>query len=196
MRRFLGIVIPMLSILCAGSAYAIDASAVPEAKRTKLGLYLTPEEAWDIIQNEPDKVLFLDVRTRAEATYVGMPTAADALVPFVEHDPFWSWDDKRQTYKVEPMQDFVPEADRRLAEKGLAKDDKVLVMCRSGTRSAMAADRLAQAGYTQVYNVIEGFEGDTQKAGEAQGERTVNGWKNAGLPWSYKLDKNKVYLQE
>jgi len=178
------------------TSHAIDESQVPENKRTELGLYLTPEEAWDMLSEAPDQVLFLDVRTRAEAAIVGMPTAADGLVPFTEYDPFWRWDDERENYKMEPLQEFVPEAERRLNEKGLSKQDKVIVMCRTGGRSAKAADRLAKAGYTNVYSIIEGFEGDVSEAKEDNGRRTVNGWKNAGLPWSYELDKEKVYLPE
>ena len=181
--------------LAAPQAMAIDASQVPENKQTELGLYLLPEEAWDMLQADAEKILFLDVRTRAEVSYVGMPTPADALVPFVEHDPFWAWDDKRNAFRLEPVQEFVDEALRRLEEKGLDKNDKVFVMCRSGTRSAMAANRLAKAGFTQVYNLVEGFEGDTSKAAVDKGQRTVNGWKNAGLPWSYELDKTRMFFQ-
>jgi len=178
------------------ATHAIDESNVPEHKRTELGLYLTPEEAWNMISEAPDQVLFLDVRTRAEAAIVGMPTPADGLVPFTEYDAFWRWDDERENYKMAPLQDFVPEAERRLHEKGLGKEDAVIVMCRTGGRSAKAADRLAKAGYTNVYSIIEGFEGDVSEAEEDKGRRTVNGWKNAGLPWSYELDKEKVYLPE
>ncbi|MFV1965986.1 MAG: hypothetical protein ACC628_11215 [Pirellulaceae bacterium] len=35
--------------------------------------------------------------------------------------------------------------------------DTVLVMCRSGVRSAMAVDRLAGEGLEKVYNIIDGF---------------------------------------
>lgn len=60
----------------------------------------------------------------------------------------------------------------------------------------MAAKRLKEDGYTKVYNLVEGFEGDTSKAGASKGQRVVNGWKNAGLPWTYKLDKNKMYIEQ
>ena len=64
--------------------------------------------------------LFLDVRTRAEAMYVGMPTMADGLVPYVEHQELMTdWDARRGIYQLEPLQDFVPEVNRRLAQKAL-----------------------------------------------------------------------------
>jgi hypothetical protein len=47
-----------------------------------------------------------------------------------------------------------------------------------------------------VYTVIDGFEGDVGKDGPQAGQRVVNGWKNDGLPWTYKLDKDKLYLPQ
>ena len=82
----------------------------------------------------------------------------------------------------------------RLKAKGLTKADRVILICRSGDRSARAADLLANAGYTQVYSITDGFEGDAAKDGPQAGQRIVNGWKNAGLPWTYKLEKQKMYF--
>lgn len=42
--------------------------------------------------------------------------------------------------------------------------------------------------------MIEGFEGNTAKDGPNKGQRTVNGWKNSALPWTYELDKDEIYL--
>lgn len=196
MNRIHSFLAAMLLSLAAPMAAAADSPDVPEEKQTRHGLYLSPRQAWDMIQESPDKVLFIDVRTRAEAMYVGVPEGMDGLVPYVEHDPFWSWDDKRHTYKLEPAQGFVPEVNRRLEDKKLTKDTPVIVICRSGTRSALAADRLAQDGYTKVYTVVEGFEGDTSKSGPDKGRRTVNGWKNAELPWSHALQKDKMPIEE
>ncbi|WP_412480890.1 rhodanese-like domain-containing protein [Azonexus sp. IMCC34839] len=170
-------------------------SKLPEVKQSKLGLYLTPQQAYDMKKANPKGVAFFDVRTRAEAMYVGWPSDADALVPFVEHPEIMSdWDDKRAMYKLEPNQDFLPELERRLQEKGLGKDASIILICRSGDRSSKAADRLMGAGYAKVYSVAEGVEGDTAKDGAKAGQRVVNGWKNAGLPWTYKLDKAKMYF--
>jgi rhodanese-related sulfurtransferase len=168
---------------------------LPEIKVTKLGLYLTPQQAYDMKKRDVKGVALFDIRTRAEAMYVGMATDVDALVPYVEHPEIMSdWDEKRTMYKLEPNQDFVPEIDRRLKELGLAKDAPVILLCRSGDRSSKAADRLQAAGYTRVYSVTEGFEGDRASEGPKKGQRVVNGWKNSDLPWSYKLDKAKMYF--
>jgi hypothetical protein len=60
------------------------------------------------------------------------------------------------------------------------------LICRSGDRSAAASHLLAEAGFKNVYSVVDGFEGDLATDGPKAGQRAVNGWKNAGLPWSYK----------
>jgi rhodanese-related sulfurtransferase len=170
-------------------------SALPEIKVTKFAMYLTPKQAYDMKTADPKAVALFDVRTRAEAMYVGMASTVDALVPFVEHQEIMSdWDERRTMYKLDPNQDFVPEIERRMAELGLAKDAPVILLCRSGDRSSKAADRLQAAGYTKVYSVPEGFEGDRASDGPKKGQRVINGWKNADLPWSYRLEKSKMYF--
>lgn len=193
-RRWLGLAAVAAAIgMLPGARAAVDATAVPEAKRTQAGRYLTAAEVPGFLQAQGGaaRILFLDVRTRAEAIYVGMATGVDALVPFVEHQELMTdWDVQRNSYRLEPLQDFVPEVRRRLAQKGLTKADVVVLICRSGDRSARAANRLADDGFAQVWSVIDGFEGDMGK----DGRRTVNGWKNAGLPWSYKLERERMYF--
>lgn len=184
-----------LSIAADWTPGARDWDKLPAIKVTKLGLYLTPQEAFDMKLKDPKGVALFDIRTRAEAMYVGMPGTVDALIPYVEHQEIMSdWDEKRTMYKLEPNQDFVSEIERRLKDLGLSKNAPVILICRSGDRSSKAADRLQEAGYTKVYSVAEGFEGDMAKEGPKAGQRAVNGWKNANLPWSYKLDKAKMYF--
>jgi rhodanese-related sulfurtransferase len=184
-----------LSFVCTATiALAFDAAQVPEAKQTKANLYLDAAEAYALKQQLGDKAYLVDVRTRYEVAYVGMATVADANIPYTEHPDDAPWDDKNGRFKMDVNSDFGPELARRLSARGLGKDGTVIVMCRSGDRSARAATLLTQLGYTRVYSVIDGFEGDLAKDGPKQGQRVVNGWKNAGLPWSYKLDKNKLYF--
>jgi rhodanese-related sulfurtransferase len=171
----------------------ITSAELPEVKRSKAGLYLEAKEVPAFIEQHggSGKVLFVDIRTRAEAMYVGMPSPVDALVPFVEHAELMTdWDSQKNIYRLDPFQDFVPEMNRRLQAKGLDKQATVVLICRSGDRSARAANRLAEDGYAKVYSVVDGVEGDMSK----EGRRSVNGWKNAGLPWAYKLDKAKMYF--
>lgn len=174
---------------------ASDWANLPTVKQSRQGLYLTPQQAYEMVQKEGKNTLFLDIRTRAEAMYVGMPSAVDALVPYVEHQEIMGeWDDKRNIYVLEPNVDFPKEVERRLTDKGLNKQSRIILICRSGDRSAKASDLLAMSGFSSVYSIAEGFEGDMGKEGTSANRRTVNGWKNANLPWSYKLDKTKMYF--
>lgn len=182
-----------LLLFTAGSAAAqgVAASKVPEEMRSKLGLYLLPKDAQRFIKAQKGKVLFVDIRTRAEAQFLGMPEGVDALVPYVEFQEFMTdWDEKRSFYKLEPFSDFVPELERRMKAKGLTKNDPIVLICRAGERSSRAADLLADLGYTRVYNILYGYEGELSD----KGRRNLNGWKNSGLPWSYELDKEKMYF--
>jgi rhodanese-related sulfurtransferase len=185
-------------LFCAGLSGLVRAAdpawdSLPAIKKTKAGLYLTPQEAMQRMQSAGDKILFLDVRTRAEVSYLGMPTVADANVPYMDLSEWYAWDESRNAYKVEPNNDFVAEVARRLAEKKLSKEDTIILICRSGDRTSRAADLLASQGFSRVFSIPEGYEGDLAKDGDKAGQRAVNGWKNDGLPWTYKLDKKKMY---
>ena len=75
-------------------------------------------------------------------------------------------------------------------------DDTLMLMCRSGGRSAIAVNFLAKAGFKNVHNIIDGMEGDpvADPASVFQGQRLVNGWKNSGCPWTYKLTPDLMLL--
>jgi rhodanese-related sulfurtransferase len=180
----------------AFDALALDADRVPASKRTAAQLYLDAGEAYARKQELGNHAFFVDVRTRYEVAYVGMPTVADANIPYVEHPEYAQWDDKAGRFKLDVNGDFGAEVARRMAAQGLGKHDMVIVICRSGDRSARAANLLGQLGYTRAYSVADGFEGDLVKDGPKAGQRAANGWKNAGLPWTYKLDKKKLTIPE
>lgn len=184
----------MALVLGGSGALAAEAPLVPASKQTVAGRYLDAREAYKLKQKLGDQAYLLDVRTRYEVMYVGMPTIADANIPYVEHPDDAAWDDKAGRFKLEVNSDFGPELARRLQARGLGKDTPVILICRSGDRSARAANLLTQLGYSAVYSVTDGFEGDPAPAGDKQGQRIVNGWKNAGLPWTYKLDKERAYF--
>lgn len=194
MKKLAGGALVIAAAILASPALAIDASQVPASKHTKPGLYLDAKEAYALKQQLGDNALFIDIRTRGEVSYTGMATVVDAQVPLFEHPPNAPWDDKAGRFKMEFNADFESEVARRMAAKGLGKGDTVIVMCRSGDRSMKAVNLLAEGGYTKVYTVVDGFEGDSAKDGPNAGKRVVNGWKNAGLPWTYKLEKDKLYL--
>lgn len=194
MKAFAGWLVVLL--MSFGAAQAFDAASVPAPKRTKLGQYLSSQEAAKFMDQNASKALFLDVRTPAEVTFLGMPAQADANVPYMKEPDFPTWDSAKGTFKLEPNPDFITEVRRRLAAKHLQSTDSIVLICRSGDRSAAAANLLAEAGFKNVYSVVDGYEGDLATSGPKAGQRAVNGWKNAGLPWSYKLDKAKMYKME
>lgn len=171
------------------AATATADAPLPANKRTTLGLYLNASQAWGLKQQGGSEVLLIDIRSRAEAQYVGLPEGIDRHIPYMENSAFFEWDDARKQYKVELNPQFAQSIATLLAASAQGKNTVLVLMCRSGDRSAAAVNLLAQLGYSQVYSVLDGFEGDLSPSGK----RTVNGWKNAGLSWSYKLDKARMY---
>ena len=124
---------------------------------------LTPREAWAKLEQG---AILVDVRTEGEWAHIGIPDTKAT-----DNDPlFISW-----TFPGGiPNADFINHLTQQAPE-----DDgtELLFICRSGQRSIAAAIAATQAGFTS-YNVLEGFEGEPDR----YGERTVNGWKNSGLP--------------
>jgi rhodanese-related sulfurtransferase len=178
----------MTTIACAG-----EWDNLPQKKVTKLGLYMHPADAYKFVQDNKDKVLFIDVRTKEEVEFLGMASLVDANIPYMQNPDWQEWNDKGKNFKLVVNSNFAAEVARRLAEKKLTKDDAIVVICRSGDRSANAINLLAGLGYTKVYSVAEGYEGDMATDGPKKGTRSVNGWKNDGMPWGYELDKTKMY---
>lgn len=123
---------------------------------------LLPREAYEIWQQAPGAKL-VDVRTRAEWDYVGRIPAAVEI--------------ELLTYpgnRLNPA--FLAELTQQVDKEAL-----MMFICRSGGRSHNAALLAMQAGYTECYNVLEGFEGDKDAAGH---RNTKGGWRAAGLPWA------------
>ena len=193
---FKQMLIALMTVSFSASVVAADASSLPKKKQTSLGLYLTSKEAYQTIKKEKQDVLFVDVRTRAEVNFLGMPTDADANIPYMTLSEFYAWDNKKNSFKMELNESFLNTIKDRLADKGLSKDNKIIFICRSGSRSASAANLLAKAGYKNVYSVVDGYEGDKVKQGANKGQRLVNGWKNNNLPWSYKLHASKMFAAD
>jgi rhodanese-related sulfurtransferase len=160
---------------------------VPEEKLTSLGLYVTAREAYDMWKADPEQVKLLDVRTFEEYVLIGHAEMA-ANVPLAF--PTYTWDVNKGNYSVVGNKDFIAHVKERFEPQ-----DTILVMCRSGGRSAMAANALAKAGFTKVHNIIDGFEGDKVEDPESiyHGMRLRNGWKNSA-PWTYRLDPKLVWL--
>jgi rhodanese-related sulfurtransferase len=123
---------------------------------------LTPQQAWAMLQNDASALL-VDVRTQMEHTYVGHPIGA-VHIPWKEA-PSW---------EINP--DFVAEVSKRVDNP----ETPILLLCRSGQRSLSAARALEDAGYKQLVNIIDGFEGPL----DIRNHRgKLGGWRFCGLPW-------------
>ncbi|PTT68353.1 rhodanese-like domain-containing protein [Arthrobacter sp. HMWF013] len=124
---------------------------------------LTPQEAWAKLERG---AILVDVRTEGEWAHIGIPDTKAT-----DNDPlFIQW-----TFPGGiPNPDFLTDLTQQAPEDPATE---LVFLCRSGQRSIAAAIAATQAGFTS-FNVLEGFEGEPDR----YGERTVNGWKNRGLP--------------
>jgi len=127
---------------------------------------LSPQEAWAKLE---DGAILVDVRTEGEWAHIGIPDTAAA--GSTRNGPvFIQWTlagGIPNTQFIEQLKQQAP----------AAEDTELVFLCRSGARSVAAAIAATDAGFTS-YNVLEGFEGEPDR----HGDRTVNGWKNRGLP--------------
>jgi len=129
---------------------------------------VTPIEAWEILSQESDAVL-VDVRTDAEWNFVGLPN----LESIGKKPLLVCW----QSY---PNMARNPDFARDLAAADMAHSASVLFLCRSGARSAEAAEYCTAKGLGRCYNIVEGFEGPHD---QDKHRGNVSGWKNRLLPW-------------
>ena len=144
-----------------------DQSATNTASGRSYAGDITPQEAWQLLSDNPEAVL-VDCRTDAEWRFVGVPDVSglgrDAV--YVQ----WVSQDGRRNER------FVDQ----LIEAGITPGDRpVAFLCRSGQRSIGAAEAATAAGIAPSYNILDGFEGHL----DAQGHRGGCGWRASGLPW-------------
>lgn len=177
LRNILSFTLILFWMTSQNFALAIEPNLVPKEKHTSLGLYLTSNEAYRVLAKNAKNILFIDVRTLDETNSVGIPNMVDAIVPYIRSKT------SKQTVQYEFNKQFIPEITLKLRTKGLTKQDKVVLICRAGGRSAAAVELLAGAGFNKVYSVVDGFEGDPTLSGPLAGTRNINGWKNSNLPW-------------
>jgi rhodanese-related sulfurtransferase len=122
---------------------------------------VTPPVAWQLVSG--GEALLVDVRSGEERKFVG----------HVQNSLHVAWATGTSLTRN-------PRFVRELEAKVGGKDAVVLLLCRSGKRSALAAEVAAKAGFTNVYNVLEGFEGEMD---EQQHRGRLDGWQFHDLPW-------------
>jgi rhodanese-related sulfurtransferase len=162
-------------------------------------------EAYDMLNTVPDTYL-IDVRTRAEYQFVGHPVGAH-LFPYMFMTKNFGKNGERHVYQFNVKnKSFIQEI-----SKILKKNDNLLIICRDGTRSPLAAKDLMNAGFKNVFDVEDGFEGrefpsfknsnrhkfyrQLAKRNKTHGfnHRRHYGWQYWGLPWAYKIDPKYIY---
>lgn len=126
---------------------------------------ISSKTAWLMLREEP-KTILIDVRSHAEWMLVGTPV----LDSLGKKTVCIEWQDMNG----ERNPSFMGEL-----ESHVQKQNTLLMMCRSGKRSMMAAISAEQEGFN-VLNISDGFEGDLN---DQHQRKSVNGWCHAGLPW-------------
>jgi len=129
---------------------------------------LNPAEAYELLKSRPDAAL-VDVRTRAEWSYVGTPDLSELGREVVLAEWVSFPDGSRNPQFLDAIGAAAP-----------AKDAPVVFLCRSGVRSIAAAEAATAAGFSDAYNITEGFEGPPD---QTRHRGTAAGWKVRGLPW-------------
>ena len=133
---------------------------------------VSARQAWEQLSGTAGAVL-IDVRTKAEWVYVGVPVLADIgkETVLVEWDEFPSGD---------RVPDFAGRLKAELDGRGIDSQAPLYFLCRSGNRSRKAAIEATGVGYAHCFNVEHGFEGQRDPDGH---RGTAGSWKAEGLPW-------------
>jgi rhodanese-related sulfurtransferase len=161
-------------------------------------------EAFDMLNTVPDTYL-IDIRTQAEYQFVGHPFKAYNF-PYLFFTTTFVKDDEKPSYQFTKNKVFLEQI-----SKVFKKTDNLLLLDRDGTRSAQAAKDLLTAGYKNVFDVNDGFEGGEFPAFDDPNKhkyyrqlakrnniygfehRRHSGWQFWGLPWTYDMDPKYVY---
>ena len=163
-------------------------SDLPPQKQTVLGLYVAAKEAYEMWLADKNKIKILDVRTPEEYIFVGH-------APMAHNIPFQLFNYKMAVRNKGPLMranpNFIAEVGRKFTTS-----DTILVICRSGNRSAAAVNAMASAGFKTAYSVTDGFEGDRVKdpSSPFYGKRFKNGWRNSDIPWTDSLNPELMWI--
>ncbi|MGQ0699193.1 MAG: rhodanese-like domain-containing protein [Panacagrimonas sp.] len=146
-----------------GASHPVLEHARATATRTGLAHAggVAPRDAWELFSS--GAATLVDVRSAEERKFVGE-------VPDAVHVPWASGTALTRNPR------FVREL-----ESKVGKDEVLLLLCRSGKRSVLAAEAATKAGFREVFNVLEGFEGELD-ARQQRGHG--DGWRFHGLPWT------------
>jgi len=183
MKKNFFVVCCILFVFCTILSTIVFAASPPtdKKKHTDAGKYVNSVEAYEMWKANPDKVKIIDCRTQEEYAFVG-----HAPMAYNIPSRLWTgkWNQEKKDYDLQDNPDFETQVKNKFAP-----NDTIMVMCRSGHRSAASVNRLTKAGFTNVYNIVDGFEGD-----KVDGKRNKDGWRNSTAPWTYDLDITLLYM--
>ena len=129
---------------------------------------ISSKQCFERLSKESSSYL-VDVRTKPEWLFVGIPD----LQSLQKKTICVSW-------HVYPNMETNHNFESEILESGINKQDNIFLICRSGNRSFNAAAKLISRGFTNCFNVKDGFEGEI---GPNHQRSTINGWKFNNLPW-------------
>ena len=187
-----------LLILFTSGIYAQEAKKVKE--------HIFSIDAYNRLKTISNTFL-IDVRTRAEYQFIGHPEDANLFPYMFMTDKLEKVGDGYE-YQYQKNEAFVEEISKKFN-----KTDNLLIICRDGKRSASAAKELAENGFENVFNVMDGFEGiefpsnkdadmvkwkwfkNLARQNSITGfkHRRHYGWQWWGLPWTYDMDQKYLY---
>jgi rhodanese-related sulfurtransferase len=149
---------------------------------------VTAKEAHKMWLADKDNIKILDVRTPEEYVFIGH-------APMAQNIPFQLFNYKMAVRNKGPLMKTNPNFIAEVGQK-FKPSDTILVICRSGNRSAAAVNAMAAAGFKIAYSVTDGFEGDRVKdpSSSFYGKRLKNGWRNSGVPWTDKLNPELIWI--
>jgi rhodanese-related sulfurtransferase len=151
---------PIALVEAAVHAFLERASQLAEEAGLPFSGSVPPAEAWELVQS--GHAVLVDVRSAEERKFVGH-------VPGSLHVAWATGTSLTRNPR------FVRELEAKIG-----REQVVLLLCRSGKRSALAAEAAAKSGFRRIFNVLEGFEGELN---DAQQRGTADGWRFRGLPW-------------
>jgi len=156
-------------------------------------LAISAQDTYAKIQRNERNVLFIDVRDPVEIMFVGFTDAVHANVPFMLVDRT-QWNADKGVFRLYRNPDFINHVKLQLARRGLSADAEIITMCRSGSeRGEPSAAFLRENGFPNARYVVDGFQGSALKEGPQAGFRLQNGWQNSALPWSAKMNADKIH---
>jgi rhodanese-related sulfurtransferase len=159
-------------------------------------LAITAADAFAKVRQADSRVLFVDVRDPVEIMFVGFTDAVHVNIPYLIVDRN-AWNAEKGVFKTYQNPDFAARIKAELDKRGWGVDTEIITMCRSGSeRGEPSASFLRTNGFPNARFVEHGFQGAAIKDGPQAGFRLQNGWQNSGLPWSMKMNPDKMYRSD